>query len=203
MTNLTVTTEAIDALLPQTQCGLCGHGGCLPYAKAIAEQQAPIDNCPPGGITVLTRLAKATGQTLTPAMTTAMQAKAKPAQVATIVEAECIGCTKCIQACPVDAIVGSAKLMHTVITADCTGCELCLPPCPMDCITLVPVTYNETEQQTKAQHWRSLHQARQQRLAKVKSSHTNEAVITTVDKRQTIAAAIARAKAKRQTMRDN
>ncbi|MDY7115098.1 RnfABCDGE type electron transport complex subunit B [Halomonas sp. SSL-5] len=124
--------EAIDALLPQTQCGKCGFDGCLPYAEAIAEGE-PINRCPPGSESTLARLAELTRQPERPL--------AEPAQLplaAVIREAECIGCTKCIQACPVDAILGAAKRMHTVITDECTGCELCVAPCPVDCIDLVP-----------------------------------------------------------------
>ena len=127
----------IDALLPQTQCTQCGYAGCRPYAEAIAAGEADIDRCPPGGDEGVARLAALLGRApkpLDPAYGTY-----RAPQVAVIDEPACIGCTKCIQACPVDAIVGASKLMHTVIAAWCTGCELCLPPCPVDCIELVPV----------------------------------------------------------------
>ena len=130
--------EAIDALLPQTQCTQCGYAGCKPYAQAIARGDAGIDQCPPGGEAGVRALAELLGRR--PGPVNPAHGEHKPAQVALVREAECIGCTKCIQACPVDAIVGAPKLMHTVIADLCTGCELCLPPCPVDCIDLVAVT---------------------------------------------------------------
>jgi len=127
----------IDALLPQTQCTKCGYAGCRPYADAIASGVADINQCPPGGdagVDALARLLGRESKPLNPA-----NGLYRPPQVAVIDEATCIGCTKCIQACPVDAIVGASKLMHTVIASWCTGCELCIPPCPVDCIALEPV----------------------------------------------------------------
>jgi electron transport complex protein RnfB len=128
--------ERIEALLPQTQCTQCGYAGCKPYAQAIARGEAGIDQCPPGGEAGVRALAELLGRR--PGPVNPAHGEHKPAQVALVREAECIGCTKCIQACPVDAIVGASKLMHTVIADLCTGCELCLPPCPVDCIDLVP-----------------------------------------------------------------
>ncbi|HET7306880.1 MAG TPA: RnfABCDGE type electron transport complex subunit B [Gammaproteobacteria bacterium] len=125
----------IDRLLPQTQCERCGYAGCRPYAEAIAGGDADINRCPPGGDAVIAALAELTGRAAKP-----LDPECGPAlapTVAVIDEDTCIGCTRCIQACPVDAIVGAAKLMHTVIAAECTGCELCLPPCPVDCIDIV------------------------------------------------------------------
>lgn len=130
-------SERIDALLPQTQCGQCGYPGCRPYAQAIAAGQADINQCPPGGTATVRALADLLGREPRPLDTA--RGTEKPPQVALIDEARCIGCTLCIQACPVDAIVGAAKRMHTVLADDCTGCELCLPPCPVDCIDLVPL----------------------------------------------------------------
>jgi electron transport complex protein RnfB len=127
--------DQIDALLPQTQCGQCNFPGCRPYAEAIASGEAPINQCPPGGETVIRALADLLGVEPLPLNPENGQQKART--VAFIDEAACIGCTLCIQACPVDAILGAAKLMHTVIEAECTGCDLCLPPCPVDCITMV------------------------------------------------------------------
>jgi electron transport complex protein RnfB len=127
--------ERIDAVLPQTQCRQCGHDGCRPYAEAIAAGE-PIDRCPPGGVAAIRELAALTGRPVVPL--DGSRGVHKPRQLAFVDEARCIGCTLCIQACPVDAIVGAPKLMHTVIAADCTGCELCLPPCPVDCIVLKP-----------------------------------------------------------------
>ncbi len=123
--------EKIDAILPQTQCGQCGYPGCKPYAEAIAKGEADINRCPPGGEDGVKRLAELLG--VEPKPLDAGLAH-KPKSVAVIDENLCIGCTLCIQACPVDAIVGAAKQMHTVIPELCTGCELCVAPCPVDCI---------------------------------------------------------------------
>ena len=128
------TADAIDDLLPQTQCGQCGYTGCRPYAEAIAAGTAAINQCPPGGDEVITEIAALLGVTARP-LNTAHGVITAPA-VARIKENECIGCTLCLAACPVDAIVGARKLMHTVIAAECTGCALCLPPCPVDCIVI-------------------------------------------------------------------
>ncbi len=127
--------ERIDALLPQTQCGQCNYPGCRPYAQAIVSGDADINQCPPGGDTTVRALAELLGREAKPL--NAEHGVEKPVLVAVIDETRCIGCTLCIQACPVDAIVGAAKFMHTVIAEECTGCELCLPPCPVDCIDLV------------------------------------------------------------------
>lgn len=127
--------QRIDALLPQTQCGKCGHAGCRPYAQGLASGEA-INKCPPGGSETIAALA---ALLQVPIIALDTERGTAPAQVAFIREAECIGCTKCIQACPVDAIVGAAKLMHTVISAECTGCDLCVAPCPVDCIDLLPL----------------------------------------------------------------
>lgn len=129
--------EKIDAILPQTQCRQCGYEGCKPYAEAIACGQAEINQCPPGGevgVRLLAHLMKQPYKPLNVAHGTT-----KPKSVAFIDETTCIGCTLCLPACPVDAILGSTKRMHTIITSECTGCELCLAPCPVDCITIVPV----------------------------------------------------------------
>jgi Na+-translocating ferredoxin:NAD+ oxidoreductase subunit B len=127
----------IDALLPQTQCTKCGYAACRPYADAVASGVADINQCPPGGEEGVAKLARLLGRE--PKPLNPANGAYRPAQVARIDEAVCIGCAKCIQACPVDAIVGASKSMHTVIATWCTGCELCLPPCPVDCIALEPV----------------------------------------------------------------
>jgi len=127
--------QRIDALLPQTQCGKCGHPGCKPYAQGIVDGE-PINKCPPGGNETIAALAELLK---VPVLELDVSRGSAPAQVAYIREAECIGCTKCIQACPIDAIVGAAKLMHTVLIDECTGCDLCVAPCPVDCIEMHPL----------------------------------------------------------------
>lgn len=139
-----VSSEQINTLLPQTQCGQCGYQGCKPYAEAIAAGKAEINQCPPGGDEGIAELAAVLN--IPPKPLNPAYGAHKPRQVAFIVEENCIGCVKCIAACPVDAIIGAAKLIHTVITAECTGCELCLPPCPVDCIVLLPVDELSPEQ---------------------------------------------------------
>ena len=135
--------DQIDAILPQTQCGQCGHPGCRPYAEAIANGEA-INKCPPGGQATINELANLLDVEAIPL--DAEHGVEDVKKVAFIREAECIGCTKCIQACPVDAIVGAAKQMHTVIVDECTGCDLCVEPCPVDCIDMVPL-------ETPLQEW--------------------------------------------------
>jgi len=130
--------QRIDALLPQTQCGKCGHPGCKPYAQGIVDGE-PINKCPPGGEETIAALAELLK---IPLLELDISRGPAPPQVAFIREAECIGCTKCIQACPVDAIVGAAKLMHTVLIDECTGCDLCVAPCPVDCIEMHPLPAN-------------------------------------------------------------
>lgn len=130
--------DKIDAVLPQTQCGQCGFPGCRPYAEAIAEGSVEINQCPPGGESGIQALADLLGVEPMP-LNPENGAEKEAPTVAWIDEDVCIGCTRCIQACPVDAILGAAKQMHTVIKDECTGCELCVEPCPVDCIYMVPV----------------------------------------------------------------
>lgn len=127
--------ERIDALLPQTQCGQCRYAGCRPYAEAIASGEAEINRCPPGGATGIAALARLLARE--PLALDPAHGSETPRTVALIDEALCIGCTKCIQFCPVDAILGAPQVMHSVLTAECTGCGLCIAPCPVDCISLV------------------------------------------------------------------
>ncbi len=155
--------QQIDALLPQTQCTRCGYQGCKPYADAIARGEAAINQCPPGGAAGIVKLAdllKTLPLPLNPA-----NGIEKPLEVALIDESLCIGCTLCIQACPVDAILGAAKQMHTVLNSWCTGCELCIAPCPVDCITMVPVTPADGWNDAGAALARSRYYARTERLA--------------------------------------
>jgi len=151
--------EQIDSLLPQTQCGQCTYPGCKPYATAIAEGAADINQCPPGGeatIQALADLLDVEAKPLNPENGQVKEIKT----VAVIDEPDCIGCTLCIQACPVDAILGAAKHMHTVIAEECTGCELCVEPCPVDVITMVPL-----EDTLATWHWTHPDPAAEKRLA--------------------------------------
>lgn len=156
----------LDAL-PQTQCTRCGYPDCAGYAQAIATEQVPINRCPPGGAEGVARLARLTGQPAQP-LDPECGAEA-PRQMAYVDEAWCIGCTLCIKACPVDAIIGSHKLMHTVLEGHCTGCELCVPVCPVDCIRLEPVSGTRTGwdawSQPQADAARARHAARQRRIS--------------------------------------
>ncbi|MEY4561335.1 MAG: hypothetical protein RLZZ618_612 [Pseudomonadota bacterium] len=134
--------EALNDALPQTQCTRCGYPDCHSYAEAMAAGDAPINQCPPGGVEGIARLAALTGRPVLPL--NPLNGHEGPRMLAVIDEAWCIGCTLCLKACPVDSILGGAKAMHTVIDALCTGCELCIPVCPVDCITLVDVTSPRT-----------------------------------------------------------
>lgn len=156
----TSVVDSIDALLPQTQCTQCGYEGCRPYAQAIAHDGEAINRCPPGGQAGIKALAQLLSQAEIPLDTAC--GEHTPLTVAVIDESHCIGCTLCIQACPVDAIVGANKVMHTVIADLCTGCGLCVPPCPVDCIDMQPAGHEWTP--ALANQARTHHQARQRRL---------------------------------------
>ncbi|MCX7090172.1 MAG: RnfABCDGE type electron transport complex subunit B [Legionellales bacterium] len=196
--------QEIDAVLPQTQCGLCGYAGCRPYAEALATGVVAIDHCPPGGVKTLHALG-ALLQIDPKPYEAAMVAQTRPPALAVIREAECIGCTKCIQACPVDAIVGAAKLMHTVLVHECTGCGLCVEPCPVDCIDMLEVPALDYDPDAA----RARYQARQVRLvadenAKVQhyrnkrrlSAEQTDDTAEKAAKKDYILAALARVKAK-------
>jgi electron transport complex protein RnfB len=194
----------IDALLPQTQCTKCGYSGCLPYARAIAADTADINQCPPGGAAGIGSLAALLGREAKP-LNPANGAE-RGRTVALIDEARCIGCTLCIQACPVDAIVGAAKTMHTVIAGVCTGCDLCIPPCPVDCIDVVPLPQAEAAW-TRAMadaarerfHFRSLRLAREsaERTARLARKAQEQPGQPMADgKKAMILAALERAKAR-------
>ncbi|HSW93201.1 MAG TPA: electron transport complex subunit RsxB [Gammaproteobacteria bacterium] len=182
------TAEEIDAILPQTQCGLCTYKGCMPYAEALSKNEADINLCPPGGVSGLLAIADLLNKDAAPFIAD-MEKKAKPRSVVVIREAECIGCTKCIQACPVDAILGAAKSMHTVIADECTGCELCIAPCPVDCIDIV--TLPETTDD-RSPHYRKRYLARNVRLQQNSPSHP----VLKTDKKAYIQAALQRMSAK-------
>ncbi|RAP59198.1 RnfABCDGE type electron transport complex subunit B [Oleiagrimonas sp. MCCC 1A03011] len=136
--------DRIDALLPQTQCEQCGYHGCRPYAEAIAAGDADINQCPPGGQAGIEKLAALLDRAAKPL--NPENGVEKPRTLARVIEADCIGCTKCIQVCPVDAILGASKQMHTVLSDRCTGCELCVPACPVDCIALDPMPPEQLDQ---------------------------------------------------------
>jgi electron transport complex protein RnfB len=192
---VTALADAVDAELPQTQCRQCGYAGCRPYAEAVARGEAAIDRCPPGGDEGVRALARVTGRPVVP-LDPACGA-VQPRSVAVIDERLCIGCTLCIAACPVDAIVGAAKRMHTVLAADCTGCGLCAPPCPVDCIALppLPAQPDRATLLALAREARARYERRNARLARGHSRrrHAPESA-TEKNKRETVARAIARAK---------
>ena len=187
--------DLLDALLPQTQCGRCGYSGCTPYAEAMARGDATHNRCPPGGGTVIAALANALRQLPLPPEPAC--GAHKPRTLAHIREAECIGCSKCIQACPVDAIIGASKRMHTVLAALCTGCELCVAPCPVDCIELLPHIRTRMSAM-ESDVARARHRARLQRLdgEQLQLQRDTLAVNATGDA-QALQAALARARAQR------
>ena len=179
--------EKINSILPQTQCGKCGFSGCKPYAKAIAEGIADINQCPPGNEKGIQKLAALLGVESKPLNT--KHGLPKPESVALIDEETCIGCTFCIQACPVDAIVGASKKLHTVIAPECTGCELCIAPCPVDCITIIPLKkkvddpyiasdknlkYGNKFEKKSADHLRIRYERRIKRLDREKKDKANK-----------------------------
>ena len=213
MKTIKLTVEQVEAVLPQTQCQLCTYDGCKPYAEAIVNDSDRIDRCLPGGVRVLTKLAKLTTQPAEPYIES-MQQRQKPQLLAKIREAECIGCTKCIQACPVDAILGAAKLMHTIISDECSGCELCIEPCPVDCIDLIELGSNEAvDEKTakqKAKQYQERYEFRQQRLSKQqlnqRKKHLHAKQINQTNKKASLEDKqrfIAEALARRQQQRKN
>ncbi|HMA32429.1 MAG TPA: RnfABCDGE type electron transport complex subunit B [Casimicrobiaceae bacterium] len=181
----------IDDLLPQTQCTRCGFAGCRPYADAIAAGDADINRCPPGGEAVLASLAALLGRRAPPLDTT--RGTPAPLTVARIDESVCIGCTLCIQACPVDAIVGAQKRLHGVLSSLCSGCELCIPPCPVDCIAMEPA--GRSWSAADAQAARERHRARAARIA----SRRDTAALGADERKRKAAvdAALERARARR------
>jgi len=156
--------DQIDALLPQTQCTKCGYTGCKPYAQAISENLADINQCPPGGVAGIRKLAALLEVEEKPLNQD--YGIEQPRKVAFIIEEDCIGCTKCLPPCPVDAILGANKQMHTVITDECTGCELCIAPCPVDCIIMQDMETPSAWDQAAADHAKKRYQNKQQRQLK-------------------------------------
>jgi electron transport complex protein RnfB len=213
--------DRIEDVLPQTQCTKCSYKGCRPYAEAIASGEANINQCPPGGAEGIRRLSSVTGRPVIPL--NPVNGFERPRAVAFIDESLCIGCTLCIQACPVDAIMGAAKQMHTIIPADCTGCDLCVPACPVDCIVMYPVTETtgwDAWTQAQADEARDRHDFRLARLIREREendarlaakahakaaaverlSPENEAELAEKErKRQIIAAAMERARQRAET----
>ncbi|HUW35979.1 MAG TPA: electron transport complex subunit RsxB [Rhodocyclaceae bacterium] len=203
-----VLAARIDALLPQTQCGKCGYPGCQPYAEAIARGEADINQCPPGGAAGIARLAELLGREPKPLSAAHGVERAKA--VALIDENLCIGCTLCIQACPVDAIVGAPKQMHTVVTSLCTGCELCLPPCPVDCIRMAPSGSGEQDADAARERFRRrnvrLERERREKAARLAANlaaKTEAAAGQAAEdpKRALIAAAIERARRQKEQVK--
>ena len=200
--------DQIDAILPQTQCTRCGFDGCQPYARAIATEGAPINRCPPGGTVTISRLAHLLDRPV--AAPDLSCGEHQPHQKALVIEAHCIGCTKCIVACPLDAIIGAPKHMHTVIADLCSGCELCIPACPVDCIEMVTDPQRPQWTETDAAAARIRHRARAQRherertlekrrlerkaVAKLASLEDEPADALTARKRAVIEAAIRKAR---------
>lgn len=186
--------DRIDDLLPQTQCTRCGYAGCRPYAEAIADGAVDINRCPPGGDPTISALAALLGRTAPPL--DAARGAPGPLQVAVIDEDACIGCTLCIQSCPVDAIVGAPKRMHGVLASLCSGCELCIEPCPVDCIDLVPARRQWSQADALAARIR--HAARGKRLAAAAKLRT--ATTGAPERERAVANALARARARRAVM---
>jgi electron transport complex protein RnfB len=210
---MSTLADRIDSLLPQTQCTKCGYAGCRPYAEAIARGDAAINRCPPGGAAGIASLAALLQRPVLPL--DSAHGVERPLAVAVIDESRCIGCTLCIDACPVDCIVGAPKRMHTVIASQCTGCDLCLPPCPMDCIAIVPVQPARAWARADADAARRRHAERdarraaeriraEQRLAGAAGARraapdpcTDDGAEQAARRKATVGAALARARARR------
>ncbi|MSQ19114.1 MAG: RnfABCDGE type electron transport complex subunit B [Betaproteobacteria bacterium] len=198
--------HAIDAHLPQTQCARCGYPACLPYAKAIALDGAAINRCPPGGSEVILALATLLDRPVVPLDPAC--GPTMPLRIARIIEAHCIGCTLCIQACPVDAIIGAPKKMHVVIAELCSGCDLCLPPCPVDCIVMesAPAATWTAERATHARERHANYAARKIATQRMRATSTGEPPVATTPstpplsmeaRRANLARAVDRARTKR------
>ena len=196
--------EKIDSVLPQTQCTKCGYPSCRRYADAIAAGEADINQCPPGGEAGIRALASLLGRNAKPL--NPANGVEGPRRVAFVDEARCIGCTLCIQACPVDAIVGAAKLMHTVVTELCSGCDLCVAPCPVDCIEMIPATEHDVWDALRADAARERFERRGARLERERRERAERLARRALKlksdpgadkKRAIIQAAIERARARR------
>lgn len=213
MNNHESLIDAIDSCLPQTQCGLCEYAGCRPYASALVNQNERIDRCLPGGIPVLIEIAALLEKNPDTYMKE-MQQKAKLPSAVSIREEICIGCTKCLAVCPVDAIIGTAKMMHTVIQAVCTGCDLCIPACPVDCIDVIELAERnslerkEWAEQSKQRYHQRLERKAQEKqrseqqhqAAKLVKQHAQQ---TMSARQKMILAATARVHAKKQAIQSS
>ena len=184
--------DQVEDLLPQTQCTKCGYEGCRPYAEALAAGAADINQCPPGGIEGVARLSQLLGRAVIPINPVNGVERARP--VAFIDEELCIGCTLCIQACPVDAIMGASKQMHTILPSLCTGCDLCVAPCPVDCISMMPVTGERTGwaawSQEQADGARERHDLRTVRLRREREENDARLAAKAVAKMQEVTAQV-------------
>ena len=182
--------DQIEDQLPQTQCTKCGYPACRPYAEAIAAGEADINRCPPGGMAGVARLASVTGRPVIPI--NPANGVERPRPVAFIDENLCIGCTLCIQACPVDAILGAPKQMHTILPSLCTGCDLCVAPCPVDCISMIPVTGERTGwdawSQEQADAARARHDFRTERLQREKEENDARLAAKALEKMRAVTA---------------
>ncbi len=196
MTSARTLADTLNDALPQTQCTRCGYADCRGYAEAVARAESEIDRCPPGGAEGIARLAALTGRALRPL--DPATGREGPRQLARIVEAECIGCTLCLQVCPVDCILGAPKSMHSVMASLCTGCELCIPACPVDCIVLEPVTAERTGWQAwsaaQADESRRRYEARRARLDREAAEPARSEATAVPDR---LAAVLARAREQR------
>lgn len=182
--------DQLENLLPQTQCTKCGYPACRPYAQAIANGSANYNQCPPGGQEGVARLAALLGRPVIPLNVIHGSERARP--VALIEEAYCIGCTLCIQACPVDAIIGAAKQMHTILPELCTGCDLCVAPCPVDCISMLEITPGKTGwdawSQPQADQARRQFQSRQERLERERTENEARLLAKAAEKLRSVSA---------------
>jgi electron transport complex protein RnfB len=186
--------DQIEDLLPQTQCTKCGYPACRPYAEAIANGEADINRCPPGGMEGVARLSRLTGRPVIPI--NPANGLERPRPVAFIDESLCIGCTLCIQACPVDAILGAPKQMHTILPSLCTGCDLCVAPCPVDCIAMVPCSDDPNGERTGWDAWsqeqadaaRARHDFRTARLLREKEENDARLAAKAVEKMRAVTA---------------
>lgn len=195
MKAINIPVTVVEATLPQTQCGECGYAGCTPYAEAMLAGAETINKCPPGGLNTLNALAEIFNIDPTP-FVAEVSANTRTASLAVIREADCIGCTKCISACPVDAIIGSGKLMHTIVSQECTGCELCVEPCPVDCIDLIELPQAQFVRNKAQARFNARNKRLNSQKAQAQQKHKQAETIATTAKQDYIKAALARVQQK-------